>query len=119
MKMTSENLQVLIGDDQIGVEGSPSRLNFEENYGELLVFFSYETDPDEVVRRARGEKWNAVVTDYDYQREDTNGLEVLDQIKGIDATLILHTGTEEAQAKEILDEQGITRQLIANSEAAL
>ncbi|MAE49446.1 hypothetical protein CMI48_01320 [Candidatus Pacearchaeota archaeon] len=90
------NLKVLIGDDQIAKPDSPSRLNFEEDYGQLPVSFDHETDPQRVIKRANEEQYDAIVTDHDY-KQDITGLDVLGAVNGLARVLVFHTGTETVQ----------------------
>lgn len=99
-----KNLRVLVGDDQIGVPGSPSNLNFIDNYSGLPVDFDYETKPDNFIERARRGDYAALLIDLNWNvpevERDEAGYQVLKAVKDYAPIRILHTGeSDEAREK--------------------
>tara|TARA_Y100000310_G_scaffold134326_1_gene133329 strand:+ start:3069 stop:3878 length:810 start_codon:yes stop_codon:yes gene_type:complete len=102
---------VLVGDDQIGVEGNQSRLAFEDNYRKIANF-DYETDPDKFVERAKEGEYDALLidlnwTDEDRETLDKTGFRVLDQVRNFSPIRAVHSSVDE-EIRKIGYENGAT-----------
>ena len=100
MENTSKTINVLVGDDEIGVEGSLQRRSFVRNY-EGLANFEYATTPKEFIRQASTKKYDCIITDLNYTHNNQEGFEVLRQVKGMAPIIILHTSDETAMENEL------------------
>ena len=97
--MDSDKLRVLLGDDQIGIEGSFPHRVFLRGYGHLANFdFSFQ--PDTFIERARQGKYDALITDLNWTDEDFSkkesktGFRVLEAIKEYAPIRVLHTSDD-------------------------
>lgn len=95
----TSKLRILVGDDQIGLIGSPSNLTFMDNYKDIANF-DFETDPDITIERARVERYDAIISDLAYAEQRTAGYRVLDAIKDLVPIRILHSGESNEAIQE-------------------
>ncbi|MDO8460400.1 MAG: hypothetical protein Q7S74_04785 [Nanoarchaeota archaeon] len=99
MEETKQKLKVLVGDDQLGIEGSISHKSFLRCCGHLANFdFSFQ--PDKFIEKAKQGKYDALITDLnwtdeDLSRKDKTGFRVLEAIKNYAPIRVLHTSDDE------------------------
>jgi len=91
-------LRVLLGDDQIGIEGSLYHRSFLRSYGHLADFeFSY--NPEDFIKRAHEKKYDALITDLNWTEEELSkkektGFRILEAIRDCAPIRVLHTSDD-------------------------
>ena len=96
--MDSKKLKVLVGDDQLGIQGTPYHRAFLRGYGHLANFeFSFL--PNDFIEKAKSGKYDALITDLnwtdeDLSRKDKTGFRVLEAIKDYAPIRVLHTSDD-------------------------
>ena len=73
-------MEVLVGDDQIGVEGSLDQKCFLQNYGGLADF-EFSSIADDFIEKARTGNYDAFLIDLNLEKGDTLQLELKDKNK--------------------------------------
>ena len=91
-------MEVLVGDDQIGVEGSLDQKCFLQNYGGLADF-EFSSIADDFIEKARTGNYDAFLIDLnlekgDNSREYKTGFSVLEAVKEYAPIRLLHTSDE-------------------------
>lgn len=92
-----KNLRILVGDDQIGVEGSLQQKAFLRNYNVLGHNFDFESNPDRFIERAKSERYDALLIDLDWKVEGDNGttgFRLLHNVRECAPIRMLHTSNE-------------------------
>jgi len=101
-------LKILVGDDQIGVDGSIPNLNFIDDYGRHADL-EFTDSPDRFIEMAKTGDYYALMTDLnwetaDYTRDNKTGYRVLEAVRESAPIRILHTSKSDeevvAKAKE-------------------
>ena len=91
-------MEVLVGDDQIGVEGSLDQKCFLQNYGSLADF-GFSSIADDFIEKARTGNYDAFLIDLNWKKEDNSreyktGFSVLEAVKEYAPIRLLHTSDE-------------------------
>ena len=93
-----KTIRVLVGDDEIGIEGSFQHRAFLRGYGKIANFdFSY--DAEDFIRRAKNGKYDAFLIDLNWEEDDNHrdyktGFRVLQAVKDYALIRVLHTSDD-------------------------
>lgn len=92
-------LRVLVGDDQISIQGSFPHRWFLRTYGSLAEF-EFSDNPVDFIRKAKIGNYDALLIDLnwedaDFTRKYKTGFRVLEEVRNYCPIRILHTSDEE------------------------
>lgn len=93
-----KQLRVLVGDDDLGIEGSLQHRSFLRNYGRL-AHFDFIYNADDFIQRAKTEKYDAFLIDLNWEEDDSRrdyktGFRVLEAVKDYAPIRVLHTSDD-------------------------
>lgn len=96
--VNKKQLRVLVGDDDIGIEGSIHQKSFLRNYGHIAKFDFCNIDI-EFIERAKTGNYDAFLIDLNWKVDDEHteyktGFKVLEAVKDYAKIRVLHTSDD-------------------------
>lgn len=99
MEQTQQKqIRVLVGDDDLGIEGGLHHRSFLRNYGKL-AHFEFTYNADDFIQRAKIGNYDAFLIDLNWEEDDSRrdyktGFRVLQAVKDYAPIRVLHTSDD-------------------------
>lgn len=104
MTYDKKKMKVLVGDDLIGIAGSPWQRGFIMGYSDLLESFEFNftANPEEFIEMAKTREYDALLIDLQWEKADSGsinhvyrtGYRLLNELRDYAPVRILHSGAE-------------------------
>ena len=97
--MIDKPTRVLVGDDQIGIEGSMHNQGFLRNYGKLNAKYDFESNPERFIERAKVGRYDTLLIDLNWKDVDSErgyktGYMILKAVRDYAPVRLLYTSED-------------------------